>query len=91
MPKYFITLEEPDDLTWVYVHEGTHKFADTEDVGDSLSSYLSRESAMGRRGKAQIKYRQPGLRPEDALRNADSYAGLLSSSRGQRGVCTHRL
>jgi len=82
-----------DELTWVYVHEATHKFANTLDVGDSASGeaslicYLSKISAMKPLGAAKIKYRQDGLQANDTLKNADSYAGFaVMISRLKRGL-----
>jgi hypothetical protein len=67
---------------WTYIHEASHKFAETEDIRDggfdcftdeiSTVCYLSQHSAFT---YSIIHYRNPqGPRPKDALRNADSYA-----------------
>jgi hypothetical protein len=69
---------------WRYIHEATHKFAGTRDIGvgiwtmltDGASEkcYLNAGAALK---ESKIGYRLPGLGPDDALKNADSYAGFV--------------
>jgi hypothetical protein len=81
-PKDPITLPA---RVWKYIHEATHKFANTQDIGvgyiailsdgASTKCYLKMVDALRH---SKIEYRvPPGLEPADALKNADSYAAFI--------------
>lgn len=80
-PKERIILQA---RVWKYIHEATHKFAGTQDIGvgfitmvaDEASDYCYLKMADAIK-KSQIAYRRPGLQAVDALKNADSYAAFV--------------
>lgn len=69
---------------WKYIHEATHKFARTQDIGvglmimlqDGASNYCYLKMADALRN-SKIDYRADGLEPAGALKNADSYAAFI--------------
>ena len=73
-----------DIRVWTYVHEATHKFAQTVDVGGggfkfftdapSERCYIDRPKAIL---TGSIKYNGVGVGPEEALYNADSFAAFV--------------
>ena len=55
-------------VVMTYIHEASHKFAQTTDHGGK--GYLNSHSR-------DLEYTEPGLTWREALENADSYAGLV--------------
>jgi len=52
----------------VFIHEASHKYADTKDFGEQGYRYAN-----------DSDFRQPGISPADCLDNADSYAYYVMS------------
>ncbi|PCJ41326.1 MAG: hypothetical protein COA99_08985 [Moraxellaceae bacterium] len=71
------TVKGQSDLTnaSLFIHEATHKFADTADFGEQ--GYTTDQGS----------FRKPGLQPAQALMNAESYARFaIHFHRGEKGM-----
>lgn len=61
--------DRADYAAFTYIHEATHRYAGTVDYGDMGYIWLTKYLDSG-----VAEFREPGLTPQQALTNADSYA-----------------